>query len=140
MKRKRYSDEKIICILKEHEAGASAEDLSRRHGVAESTMNRWKAKFGGMGVTEARRLRELEAEILKLNRLLAEAELDKAALKELVEGYGQSGCGQQLTQMDNSFGTLRSRKRSVVEKRRFVCSHNYNGPGILGATANMFVR
>jgi putative transposase len=86
MKRKRYSEEKIISILKEHEAGASAADLARRHGVADNTIYRWKAKFGGMEVSEARRLRELEAENLKLKRLLAEAELDKAALKELVEG------------------------------------------------------
>lgn len=86
MKRKQYSEEKIISILKEHEAGASAKDLSRRHGVAENTVYRWKAKFGGMEVSEARRLRELETENLKLKRLLAEAELDKAALKELVEG------------------------------------------------------
>ena len=86
MKRKQYSEEKIISILKEHEAGASAKDLSRRHGVAENTVYRWKAKFGGMEVSEARRLRELEAENAKLKRLLAEAELDKAALKELVEG------------------------------------------------------
>ena len=86
MKRKRYSEEKIISILKEHEAGASAKDLSRRHGIAENTVYRWKAKFGGMEVSEARRLRELEAENARLKRLLAEAELDKAALKELVEG------------------------------------------------------
>lgn len=86
MKRKRYSEEKIISILKEHEAGASAKDLSRRHGVAENTVYRWKARFGGMEVSEAKRLRELEAENARLKRLLAEAELDKAALKELVEG------------------------------------------------------
>lgn len=86
MKRKRYTEEQIISILKEHEAGASAKDLSRRHGVAENTVYRWKAKFGGMEVSEAKRLRELEAENSKLKRLLAEAELDKAALKELVEG------------------------------------------------------
>jgi putative transposase len=86
MKRKKYSEEKIISILKEHEAGASAKDLSRRHGVAENTVYRWKAKFGGMEVSEARRLREIEAENFRLKRLLGEAELDKAALKELVEG------------------------------------------------------
>jgi putative transposase len=86
MKRKRYSEEKIISILKEHEAGASVPDLSRRHGIAENTIYRWKSKFGGMEVSEAKRLRALEAENLKLKRLLAEAELDKAALKELVEG------------------------------------------------------
>jgi putative transposase len=86
MKRKQYSEEKIISILKEHEAGASAKDLSRRHGVAENTVYRWKAKFGGMEVSDAKRLRELQAENARLKRLLAEAELDKAALKELVEG------------------------------------------------------
>ncbi len=86
MKRKRYTEEQIISILKEHEAGASVPDLSRRHGVVENTIYRWKSKFGGMEVSEAKRLRELEAENLKLKRLLGEAELDKAALKELVEG------------------------------------------------------
>jgi putative transposase len=86
MKRKRYTEEQIISILKEHEAGASAPELSRRHGVSEQSIYRWKAKFGGMDVSEAKRLRELEAENAKLKRLLAEAELDKAALKELVEG------------------------------------------------------
>ncbi len=86
MKRKRYSEEKIISILKEHEAGASVPDLSRRHGIAENTIYRWKSKFGGMEVSEAKRLRELEQENLRLKKLLAEAELDKSALKELVQG------------------------------------------------------
>ena len=89
MKRNRCMEEQIIAILKEHEAGASMPDLARRHGVAENTVYRWKSKFGGMEVSEAKRLRELEQENAKLKRLLAEAELDKAALKELVEGmYG----------------------------------------------------
>ena len=86
MKRKTYAEEKIISILKEHEAGASVPALSRRHGVAENTIYRWKSKFGGMEVSDAKRLRELEQENAKLKRLLGEAELDKAALKELVEG------------------------------------------------------
>jgi putative transposase len=86
MKRKRYTEEQIISILKEHEAGASVPDLSRRHGVVENTIYRWKSKYGGMEVSEARRLRELESENAELKRLLAEAELDKAALKELVAG------------------------------------------------------
>ena len=85
MKRKRYTEEQIISILKEHEAGASVPDLARRHGVVENTIYRWKSKFGGMEVSDAKRLRELEAENRKLKRLLGEAELDKAALKELVE-------------------------------------------------------
>ena len=86
MKRKSYSEERIIAILKEHEAGASVPDLSRRHGIAENTIYRWKSKYGGMEVSDAKRLRELEQENAKLKRLLAEAELDKAALKELVQG------------------------------------------------------
>ena len=86
MKRKRYTEEKIISIPKEHEAGASVPDMARRYGIAENTIYRWKSKFGGMEVSEAKRLRELEQENAKLKRLLGEAELDKAALKELIEG------------------------------------------------------
>ena len=86
MKRKRYSEEQIISILKQHEAGRTMVDLARDYGIAENTLYRWKSKFGGMEVSEAKRLRELESENARLKRLLAEAELDKAALKELVEG------------------------------------------------------
>jgi len=86
MKRKRYTEEQIISMLKEHEAGASVPDIARRHGVAENTIYRWKSKFAGMDVSDAKRLRALEQENAKLKKLLAEAELDKAALKELVEG------------------------------------------------------
>ena len=86
MKRKQYREEKIISILKEHEAGATVPDLARRHGDAENTIYRWKAKFGGMDVSDAKKLRALEQENQKLKRLLAEAELDKAMLKELAEG------------------------------------------------------
>ena len=86
MKRKRYTEEQIISILKQHEAGRSMVDLAREYGIAENTLYRWKSKFGGMEVSEAKRLRELESENAKLKRLLAEAELDKSALKELVEG------------------------------------------------------
>ena len=83
MKRKRYSEEKIISILKEHEAGASVPDLSRRHGVVENTIYRWKSKFGGMEVSDAKRLRGLEAENSKLKRLYADAMLENQALREI---------------------------------------------------------
>ena len=83
MKRKRYSEEKIIKILKEHEAGASAAGLSRRHGVAENRFYRWKAKFGGMEVSDARRLKALEDENARLKKLLAEQMLDNAILKDV---------------------------------------------------------
>ena len=82
MKRKRFTEEQIIGILKEHEIGVSATDLSRKHGFAEGTLYTWKSKYGGMDVSEAKRLRELEAENAKLKKLLAESMLDQAALKD----------------------------------------------------------
>ena len=84
MKKKRFTEEQIIRVLKEQEAGASVEDICRRHGVGHSTFYTWKSKFGGMEVNEAKRLRELESENTKLKRLLAEAMLDNAALKDVV--------------------------------------------------------
>jgi len=82
MKRKRFSEEQIIAILKAHEAGQSAAELARKHGFAENTLYNWKAKYGGMEVSDAKRLKELMAENTKLKRLLAEEMLEKAALKE----------------------------------------------------------
>lgn len=84
MKGIRFSEEQIIAVLKESEAGAKTKDLCRRHGISEPTFYNWKAKYAGMTVSEARRLKELEQENSKLKRLLAEAELDKAALKDLL--------------------------------------------------------
>ena len=76
MKRTRFSDEQIIGVLKEAEAGAKTADLARRHGVSEATIYNWKSKYGGLEVSEARRLRELESENAKLKRLLADTMLD----------------------------------------------------------------
>lgn len=84
MKRKRFTEEQIIGALKQHAAGAAMPELARQHGVSEQTLYRWKAKYGNMEVNEAKRLRELEAENAKLKRLLADAMLDQAALKELL--------------------------------------------------------
>jgi putative transposase len=84
MKGKRFTEEQIIGVLKEAEAGAKTKDLCRKHGISDATFYNWKAKYGGMTISEARRLKDLEAENAKLKRLLAEAELDKSALKELL--------------------------------------------------------
>lgn len=82
--KKRFSEEQIIRILKEAEAGAKTGDLCRRHGISQGTFYNWKAKFGGMDVSDAKRLKQLEAENAKLKRLLADAELDKLMMKELL--------------------------------------------------------
>jgi len=80
---KRYSEEQIISIFKEHEADASVPDLARRHGIAENTIYRQNSKYGGVEVSQTKRLRDLEQENARLKRLQAEAELEKAALKVL---------------------------------------------------------
>lgn len=84
MKKKRFSEEQIISVLREHEAGGKAADLARKHGISEATLYNWKAKYGGMEVSEAKRLRALEDENGKLKRLLADAMLDASALRELL--------------------------------------------------------
>ena len=84
MKRARFTEGQIIGVLKEHEAGAKTADLARKHGISEATLYNWKAKYGGMDVSEAKRLRALEDENRKLKKLLAESMLDQAALKELL--------------------------------------------------------
>ncbi len=82
--KKRFTEEQIIRVLKEAEAGAKTSDLCRTHGISEATFYNWKAKFGGMDVSDAKRLKQLEAENAKLKRLLADAELDKLMMKELL--------------------------------------------------------
>ena len=81
---RRFSEEAIIGVLKAHEAGATAAQLCREHNISQGTFYKWKAKFGGLEVSEAKRLKQLEEENGKLKKLLAEAVMDNAALKDLL--------------------------------------------------------
>lgn len=83
MRKSRFTEQQIISMIREHDAGVSAADLCRRHGLSEATFYKYKAKFGGMTVSDAQKLRTLELENGRLKRLLAEAMLDNAALKDL---------------------------------------------------------
>lgn len=84
MKRSRFSEEQIIGILKAHQAGAKAVDLCRKHGISDATFYKWRSKYGGMEVSDARKLKTLEAENAKLKKLLAEQMMDVATLKEML--------------------------------------------------------
>ncbi|MEP5863293.1 MAG: transposase, partial [Lentilitoribacter sp.] len=84
MRKSRFSEEQIIGILKEHQAGEAAKKLCRKHGISDETFYKWRSKHGGMEVPEAKRLKALEAENAKLKKMLAEHMLDVATLKEML--------------------------------------------------------
>ena len=84
IKRSRFSEKQIIGILKEHQAGLGTKELRRKHGVSDATCYKWRSRYGGMEVSDARRLKALEAENVKLKKMLAEQMLDLATLKEML--------------------------------------------------------
>ena len=90
MKRSSFTDELIIAIVKEQEAGAQTADVCRRHGISAATFYKWKAKYGGLEVSEAKRLKALEDENARLKKLLAEAMLDNAVLKDIAAKNGDA--------------------------------------------------
>ena len=94
MKRLRFTEEQIIAVLREQEAGMKTADICRKHGISDATFYKWKAKYGGLSVSDAKRLRSLEDENGRLKRMLADAMLDNAALKDLL---GKSGEARRAT-------------------------------------------
>ena len=84
MKRSRFTEEQIIGILKQHQAGFGAKVLCRKHGISDATFYKWRSKYGGMDVSDAKKLKALEEENRKLKKLLAETVLDAATLKEML--------------------------------------------------------
>ena len=84
MRKSRFSEEQIIAILKEHQAGISAAELCRKHGLSDATFYKWRSKYGGMEVSDAKRLKQLEAENIRLKKLLAEQMMDVSTLREML--------------------------------------------------------
>ena len=84
MRKTRFTEEQIIGILKEHQAGLSAADVCRKHGISDATFYKWRSRFGGMEISDARKLKGLEDETRKLKKLLAESMVDNATLKEML--------------------------------------------------------
>ena len=109
MKRARFTEEQIIAVLKEHEAGAKTADLARKHGVSEATLYNWKAKYGGIDVSEAKRLKQLEDENARLKKLLANQMLDATAFCEVLatngRGRRQARTRRASSSRDGSVGT-----------------------------------
>nr|ADI18736.1 transposase and inactivated derivatives [uncultured Rhizobiales bacterium HF4000_32B18] len=87
MKRSRFSDEQIIAIIKENEAGAKVDELCRRHGISSATFYAWRKKLGGMEASDAKKLRDLESENARLKRIVADQMLDMSAMKELLQKH-----------------------------------------------------
>src|SRR5262245_24472445 len=95
MKRSRFTEEQIIAVLREHEAGSKTADLARKHGISEATLYSWKAKYGGMDVSDAKRLKALEDENARLKKLLADQMLEASALRSAAgRSHCPSPCGR----------------------------------------------
>lgn len=84
MKKTRFTETQIVSILKKHESGVKASDISREYGISEATLYNWKAKYGGMGISDVKRLKELEEENIRLKKMFADISMENYALKDLI--------------------------------------------------------
>ncbi len=129
MKRKRFTEEQIIAVLKEHEAGAKTADLARKHRISDATFYKRKAKFGGMDVSEAKRLKPLEDENAKLKKLLAEQMLDVAALRELLSKMvGPAAKRAAAAHLQAQLGLSERRACSIVGANRTMVRYRSRRP------------
>ncbi|MGV2085049.1 MULTISPECIES: IS3 family transposase [unclassified Rhizobium] len=130
MKKQRFTEEQIIGVLKEQEAGAKAADLCRKHGISEATFYNWKAKYGGMEVSEAKRLKALEDENARLKKLLAEQMLDAAALRELLgkKMVGPAAQRDAVTHLKTVMGLSERRACQIISADRRTIRYQSNRP------------
>ncbi|WP_112357232.1 IS3 family transposase [Agrobacterium tumefaciens] len=130
MKKQRFTEEQIIAVLKEQEAGAKAADLCRKHGISEATFYNWKAKFGGMDVSEAKRLKALEDENAKRKKLLAEQMLDAAALRELLgkKMVGPAAKREAVTHLKAVMGLSERRACQIISADRKTIRYRSSRP------------
>jgi len=150
MKRSRFSEEQIIGVLKEHQAGLGAKELCRKHGISDATFYKWRSKYGGMEVSDARRLKTLESEHAKLKKMLAEQMMDVATLKEMLgktsearfeEECCELGHEDQGSQSETGLFLGRDRSACVSAKVEPPRRHGIAGPdegaGVRAATVRI---
>ncbi|WP_112994671.1 IS3 family transposase [Rhizobiales bacterium] len=130
MKKQRFTEEQIIAVLKEQEAGAKVADLCRKHGISEATFYNWKAKYGGMEVSEAKRLKALEDENIRLKKLLAEQMLDAAALRELLgkKMVGPAAKREAVTHLKAVMGLSERRACQIISADRKTIRYRSRRP------------